>query len=180
VLDDYESPQTVPPPILETSNDGSSSSSSLTSLFNVNVTSLPSSFTTLLLSTVDSPAYACLTSAYLNEVFNPATPNDPNVKYFSVAGRTGSVSILHPFWFTKMVLDGYEEKERARLLSEAFAQEDSSRPPPENPVWADQREWGNDGLVTVQSARWGEYLGTLDNVDRKFLSRNSLCEPFAY
>ncbi|KAJ2926081.1 hypothetical protein H1R20_g11017, partial [Candolleomyces eurysporus] len=118
-----------------------------------------------MLSTVDSPAYACLTSAYLNEVFNPATPNDPNVKYFSVAGRAGSVSIFHPFWFTKLVVDGFEEEERARLLSEAFAQEDSSKPPPENPVWADQREWGNDGLVTVQSAKWGEFLGTLDNVD---------------
>ncbi|KAJ2919218.1 hypothetical protein MD484_g1278, partial [Candolleomyces efflorescens] len=165
VRDEYESPQTVPPPVLEASSDVSRSSSSFTSLLNVNVTSLPSSFTTLLLSTVDSPAYACLTSAYLNDHFNPHTPNDPNVKYFSVAGRTDSVSVLHPFWFTKLVVDGFEEKERARLLSEAFAQEDSSRPPPENPLWADQREWGNDGLVTVQSAKWGEYLGTLDNVD---------------
>ena len=25
--------------------------------------------------------------------------------------------------------------------------------------------WGNDGLVTLQSARWGEYLGTLEEND---------------
>lgn len=40
------------------------------------------------------------------------------------------------------------------------------------PLWAQEREWGNDGLVTVQSAKWGEFLGTLEGCDRK-----SLC-PF--
>lgn len=152
ITEDRSSDNTSPPP-----------SSSASSLFNI--TSLPSSFTTLLLSTVDSPAYANLTTTYLNEVFNPATPNDPKVKYFSVAGRAGSVGIFHPFWFTKMVVDGVEEKERARLAAQALASGTSAYTNSKIPLWADERQWGNDGLVTVQSAQWGEFLGVLDNVD---------------
>lgn len=134
-----------------------------------NLTSLPSSFTTLLLSTVDSPAYANLTTTYLNEVFNPSTPNDPNVRYFSVTSRVGSVSVFHPFWFTKLVVDGVEEKERARLAAAALASGQNWKNLPKDgklPIWADERHWGNDGLVTVQSAQWGEFLGILDNCDR--------------
>ena len=54
--------------------------------------------------------------------------------------------------FTKMVLDGFEEKERekGRLIEVGL---------PEG------ERWGNDGLVTLQSARWGEYLGTLEESD---------------
>ncbi|KAI0671133.1 Alpha/Beta hydrolase protein [Trametes maxima] len=119
----------------------------------LSLASLPSSFTTLLLSLLDSPAYANLTSHYLNTFFNPATPNDPSVKYFSVAGRISGMSIWHPLWLPKMVLDGFEEKERARMrdLGSLIAEIDS--------------EWGNDGLVTVQSARWGEFLGVLEECD---------------
>ncbi|KAL7279657.1 hypothetical protein ACG7TL_006064 [Trametes sanguinea] len=119
----------------------------------LSLASLPSSFTTLLLSLLDSPAYANLTSTYLNTVFNPATPNDPSVKYFSVAGRISNMSIWHPLWLPKMVLDGFEEKERARLREMG------------NPIADMDSEWGNDGLVTLQSARWGELLGVLEGCD---------------
>ncbi|KAI0351390.1 alpha/beta-hydrolase [Trametes cingulata] len=119
----------------------------------LSLASLPSSFTTLLLSLLDSPAYANLTSTYLNTVFNPATPNDPAVKYFSVAGRISNMSIWHPLWLPKMVLDGFEEKERARMRDEG------------NPIADRESEWGNDGLVTIQSARWGEFLGVLEGCD---------------
>lgn len=141
------------------------------SSFTQSLTSLPSSFTTLLLSIVDSPAYAHLTSNYLNDVFNPSTPDDPSVKYWSVAGRMSadSVSVWHPFWLPKMVLDGVEEKERERLKkiwedeheggSEGWGQK--------VPFWADERQWGNDGLVTIQSAKWGEFLGIMEGCDRK-------------
>jgi triacylglycerol lipase len=95
----------------------------------------PSSFTTFLLGMFDSPAYANLTTTYLNEIFNPYTPNDPRVRYFSVAGRTGSLNIWHPLWLPKLVLDG-----------------------------ADRGE-GHDGLVSVDSACWGEFLGTLEGAD---------------
>ncbi|KAH9932712.1 alpha/beta-hydrolase [Epithele typhae] len=119
----------------------------------LSLASLPSSFTTLLLSLLDSPAYANLTTHYLNTVFNPNTPDDPSVKYFSVAGRCPGMNIWHPLWLPKLVLDGFEERERARLRtnSHPLAELDSG--------------WGNDGLVTVQSARWGEFLGVLDGCD---------------
>ncbi|KII91077.1 hypothetical protein PLICRDRAFT_556245 [Plicaturopsis crispa FD-325 SS-3] len=109
--------------------------------FSLSLASLPSSFTTLILSVLDSPAYANLTTAYLNNIFNPATPDDPHVKYFSVAARMGAVSIWHPFWLPKMVIDAFEER---------------------TGVQADR---GNDGLVTVQSAQWGEFLGTIEGAD---------------
>ncbi|KAG6853811.1 hypothetical protein C0991_001057 [Blastosporella zonata] len=129
--------------------------------YSLSLSGLPSSFTTLLLSIVDSPAYANLTSNYLNEVFNPRTPDDPSVKYFSVAGRMGGVSVWHPFWLPKMVLDGVEEKHRAKLRA-IWEQEIGGIG---NPLWAQEREWGNDGLVTVQSARWGEFLGIMEGCD---------------
>jgi triacylglycerol lipase len=97
--------------------------------------SLPSSFTTFLLGMFDSPAYANLTTRYLTKIFNPRTPDDPRVRYFSLAGRTGPLNIWHPLWLPKVILDG-----------------------------ADGRE-GNDGLVSVESARWGKFLGTLEGAD---------------
>jgi triacylglycerol lipase len=133
--------------------------------FSLSLAALPSSFTTLLLSIVDSPAYANLTSAYLNDVFNPATPDDPTVKYFSVAGRMAGVSVWHPFWLPKMVLDGVEEKHRGRLR--AAWEESRGSSEHDNPLWAQEREWGNDGLVTVQSAKWGEFLGIMEGCDRE-------------
>lgn len=105
---------------------------------------------------IDSPAYANLTTSYLRDVFNPATPDDPSVKYYSVAARTENINVWHPLWLPKLVLDGVEEKER---LSKKRSPHSPSREP-----W-EVNEWGNDGLVSVRSAKWGEFLGTLDGVD---------------
>lgn len=102
---------------------------------------------------LDSPAYANLTSTYLNTIFNPATPDHPRVKYFSVAGRIAHMSVWHPLWLPKMVLDGFEERERERLRAEG------------SPLWQRGERWGNDGLVTVQSAHWGEFLGVLEGCE---------------
>jgi triacylglycerol lipase len=113
--------------------------------------SLPSSFTTYLLSMLDSPAYANLTTRYLTEVFNPMTPDNPNVKYFSIAGRCEGVNVLHPLWLPKFVLDGHESRQR----------EHPNSPSRINPNW--QR--GNDCLVSVESAKWGEFLGVLEGCD---------------
>ncbi|KAF9781728.1 alpha beta-hydrolase [Thelephora terrestris] len=113
--------------------------------------SLPSSFTTYLLSMLDSPAYANLTTKYLTEVFNPATPDNPRVKYFSIAGRCDGVSIWHPLWLPKLVLDGYELKLRKQSNSSSPRDPDS--------------QWGNDCLVTIESAKWGEFLGVLEECD---------------
>lgn len=146
----------LPPP----SSDKPKSDVKFSSL---SLAALPSSFTTMLISVLDSPAYANLTSAYLNDVFNPNTPNDPSVKYFSVAGRMGNASVWHPFWLPKMVLDGVEKKEREQLRESWERGEHDSR------IWAHEDEWGNDGLVTIQSAKWGEFLGVMEGVDRECL-----------
>ncbi|KAG1715711.1 hypothetical protein ID866_1427, partial [Astraeus odoratus] len=123
--------------------------------------SLPSSFTTLILSYLDSPAYANLTTSYLNDVFNPSTPDDPHVKYFSVVSRIDEMSIWHPLWFPKMVLDEAERKAKDTLKSNTEGQHHGAGVSP----WEQDDQWGNDGLVTVQSARWGEFLGILEGCD---------------
>ncbi|KAL0960595.1 hypothetical protein HGRIS_005628 [Hohenbuehelia grisea] len=157
-------PSPSPQPVSGTSAKKDASTSALP--FSLSLAALPSSFTTLLLSVVDSPAYAHLTTTYLNGTFNPATPDDPRVRYFSVASRLPSVSVWHPFWFTKMVVDGFEKRERERLRSlwERGEVEGGDGLTAE-PLWANDREWGNDGLVTVQSAKWGEFLGIMEGCD---------------
>ena len=62
-----------------------------------------------------------------------------------------------------MVLDGAEENQRASLRAAWEAKGDHRGVP----LWAREREWGNDGLVTVQSAKWGEFLGILEGCDRE-------------
>lgn len=128
------------------------------------LTDLSSSFTTLLLSLVDTPAYFNLTTSFLANHFNPLTPDNPRVKYFSVAGRLSNANIFHPFWFPKMVLDGVEEKERRRLKEES-ERSPGSEVMKERPLWARDEEWGNDGLVPIQSAKWGEFLGVMEGCD---------------
>ena len=156
--------------------------SSLGGLSDLSLSLLPSSFTTLLLSLVDSPAYANLTTRYLTETFNPNTPDDPRVKYWSVASRVGvgKMGIFHPLWLPKVVVDGVEEGERDKAkkewlnrlggdmnqVEEVMAKWRNGEEP--LPLWADERMWGNDGLVSVQSAMWGEFLGTVEGADRKF------------
>ncbi|KAH7885198.1 alpha beta-hydrolase [Phlebopus sp. FC_14] len=130
--------------------------------FPLSLSSLPSSFTTLLLSLLDSPAYANLTTSYLNDVFNPNTPNDPRVKYFSVASRTDEMSILHPLWLPKTVLDDAEKRSKETLKK---SMENTYSPPGLRPPWDQDDRWGNDGLVTLESARWGEFLGILEGCD---------------
>lgn len=105
------------------------------------------SVTSYLLDLLDSPAYANLTPSFLRDVFNPSTPDLDSVKYYSVAARTEKIPIWHPLWLPKLVLDGAEA---ARIAKGVAA-------PPE---WR-----GNDGLVSIDSARWGEFLGTFDACD---------------
>lgn len=129
--------------------------------FILSLSSLPSSFTTLILSYLDSPAYANLTTSYLNDVFNPSTPDDPRVKYFSVVSRIDEMNIWHPLWLPKMVLDDAERKAKESLkarMGDNYSGEGV-------PLREQDDQWGNDGLVTVQSARWGEFLGILEGCD---------------
>lgn len=105
-----------------------------------------SSITNYLLGLLDSPAYGNLTTHYLNEVFNPMTPDDPNVKYTSTAGRISKMPVLHPLWFPKLILDAAAER--------GYAEEEGK---------SGKEYEGNDGLVSVSSAKWGEWLGVVEN-----------------
>ncbi|SCV71970.1 BQ2448_4664 [Microbotryum intermedium] len=109
--------------------------------------SLTASLSNYLLDLLDSPAYANLTPNFLREVFNPLTPNREDIKYYSVASRTDKIPIWHPLWLPKQVLDGAES---ARLAQGIHTR----------PNWV-----GNDGLVTIESAQWGEFLGVIENCD---------------
>ncbi|BGP55515.1 hypothetical protein JCM8202v2_003119 [Rhodotorula sphaerocarpa] len=108
---------------------------------------LSSGVTSYLLNLLDSPAYANLTPNFLRDVFNPSTPDRDDVRYFSIAARTPRIPIWHPLWLPKLVLDGAEKRR---------VNQGKAAPP----------EWrGNDGLVSIDSARWGEFLGTFDLCD---------------
>ncbi|KAK4704937.1 triacylglycerol lipase, partial [Phenoliferia sp. Uapishka_3] len=109
--------------------------------------SLSTSVSGYLLDLLDSPAYANLTPGFLRDVFNPQTPDRPDIKYYSVAARTEKIGIWHPLWLPKVVLDGAEAAREA------------------NGIYVDPRWKGNDGLVNVESAKWGEFLGVLENCD---------------
>lgn len=89
----------------------------------------------------------------------------------SVACRKdrSNFGIWHPLWFPKVVLDGVEDRERAeRLASSPSSNPLSHYPSSSDHLNADLEPMslhGNDGLVPVSSARWGEFLGTIENCD---------------
>ncbi|KAG8790160.1 hypothetical protein FRC12_012633 [Ceratobasidium sp. 428] len=116
---------------------------------------LPQSLTTMLLALLDSPAYANLTTHFLSTWFNPQTPNVPGVKYFSVGARAPSdMSVFHPLWLPKTILDA-AEAQHAGKTPEWGSEESRDRP----------RWRGHDGLVSVASSKWGEFLGVIEGVD---------------
>ncbi len=110
--------------------------------------SLSASVHGYLLDLLDSPAYANLTPSFLSEVFNPQTPDRDDIDYYSIAARVDKIPIWHPLWLCKTVLDSAAEARAAKGIH------------PKDP-----NDYGNDGLVTVESAKWGHFLGTLENCD---------------
>jgi len=54
----------------------------------------------------------------------------------------------------------WEEDASPGAMERILALEERKRP-----LWAVDNEWGNDGLVTVQSSKWGEFLGTMEGCD---------------
>ena len=114
-------------------------------------TTATASLLSRLVAPLDQPAYYNLTTEYMTQHFNPSTPDDPNVKYYSYGGAATNVGLLSPVRYTWEIV-------RAK-------------------------EGENDGIVSVHSARWGEYVETVaaDHFDlnkqktilldfRKFLS----------
>lgn len=87
---------------------------------------------TMLARTIDCPAYANLTTAYCNKVFNPLTPDSDDVKYYSFAASAPTAFPLwHPLYLPHQVVSEAEGKT-------------------------------NDGLVSVESSKWGQFIGTVD------------------
>lgn len=79
-------------------------------------------------------AFSQLTQKYMLEDFNPKTPDDPAVRYFSYGAMVRDrPPLLSPF-----------------RLSHGIIQ---------------KREGPNDGLVSVESSKWGTYKGTLVGVN---------------
>lgn len=78
---------------------------------------------------LDTPAYANLTTDYCKNHFNPNTPDDPSVAYYSYGANTA----IPPWTFLGMTWQVVNE-----------------------------REGDNDGIVSVESAKWGKYIKTLD------------------
>lgn len=115
--------------------------------------SVSSSVSNYILSVLDQPAYAMLSTRYMTRLFNPTTPNRPGIHYYSIAARARDMSVLHPLWLPKLILD------KAATTGSCGADTDGSH---------DARgtaEGGNDGLVSVRSAQWGEFLGVMENWD---------------
>ncbi|QRV91878.1 triacylglycerol lipase [Ceratobasidium sp. AG-Ba] len=147
----YVPPYTLNAPLLSKPKDRSDAAQSLLA----QLATLPQSLTTMLLALLDSPAYANLTTHFCSTFFNPQTPNMPGVKYYSVAARApADMSIFHPLWLPKTILDAAEAKHAGRT-PEWGSEEARDRP----------RWHGHDGLVSVASARWGEFLGVIEGVD---------------
>jgi len=94
---------------------------------------------TMLARTLDTPAYANLTTSFLQNTFNPMTPDSPDVTYFSFGAvipkpppgqEDTGLPIWHPLYIPHKVVTEREGRE-------------------------------NDGLVSLKSARWGKFVGQL-------------------
>lgn len=117
------------------------------------LTSLSSTLSHYILSVFDQPAYAMLSTQYMTKLFNPRTPDDPRVRYYSIAARVREMSVLHPLWLPKLILD------KAADAGTNGGEADGSSEARGGALR------GNDGLVSVGSACWGEYLGAVENWD---------------
>ena len=74
-----------------------------------------------------------LTPRHVCETFNPTVPDHPAVRYWSYGAKAGKGTHLPIHPFLKL-----------------------------SNTWIYQHEGLNDGLVSVESAQWGHFLGTLD------------------
>ncbi|KAI1154469.1 Alpha/Beta hydrolase protein [Nemania diffusa] len=82
---------------------------------------------------METGAFEQLTSTFMKDNFNPRTPDDPGVSYFSYGAMMDPPSLLSPFRQSHGVIS--------------------------------RDEGPNDGLVSVASAQWGSYKGTLVGVN---------------
>jgi len=81
------------------------------------------------MSVFDMPAYRILTTDFCNNIFNPLTPDDPEVMYQSY-GAARKIPFINPLSISQQIIKKTGQVE-------------------------------NDGLVGVESAKWGNYKGTV-------------------
>lgn len=92
-------------------------------------------------------SFYSLSEAYMQGEFNPQNPDDPRVEYISYTGRTcDALAYLDPENECRDLCDP--------LIGWAYRMLKETR-------------GANDGLVTVESAKWGEYRGEMvaDHID---------------
>ncbi len=92
-------------------------------------------------------SFYSLSETYMEGEFNPASPDHPDVAYISYTGRTcAAIDFLDP----KKMCDDYVDP----LILVGYNILKIARGP-------------NDGLVTVESAKWGDYRGEMnaDHID---------------
>lgn len=78
---------------------------------------------------IDAPAYANLTTEYLRDHFNPATPNNPDVSYFSYNAYLDNMNLFSTLHFPWSIIN--------------------------------EKGGRNDGLVTLDSGKWGQLVETV-------------------
>jgi hypothetical protein len=127
------------PPTPPPSPDGKPDASSSSFASYLNPLALVNNVRATLLQAFDAPAYYNLTIPYCTTQFNPSTPDDPDVRYFSIAARATKITPLLPLWYTQIVLD--------QTAKNGTAEPDG---------YAGEKYEGNDGMVSVSSTKHGE------------------------
>ncbi|KAI1639991.1 triacylglycerol lipase [Biscogniauxia mediterranea] len=120
---------------------------------------------------IDTGAFSQLTRKYMTETFNPETPDDPDyvtladpILYYSICPSLLDCGIVR----MPSCLTG--ECRKTLTLHTDFSYGAMMDPPSLlNPFRQSYRvvseaEGPNDGLVSVESSKWGSYKGTLVNV----------------
>jgi triacylglycerol lipase len=81
--------------------------------------------------------------------FNEVVPQDPEVQYYSYGAR------FDPRWFNMFNITWRIMKHEIKSRNKRFEATDKFK----------KLLYDNDGIVSVESAKWGNYVGTLDQVD---------------
>lgn len=113
-----------------------------------------------------------LTAAYIKREFNPSTPDSPEVRYYSYGASLADHDEPLPDELspTSSTTSDLQQSKEVTATTAAKAAAGALSWPSRlsfmSPSHAllSQLDGANDGLVSVQSAEWGTYLGTLTGV----------------
>ncbi len=122
-----------------------------------------------------------LTVKFLENEFNPKTPNMPGIRYFSVGGNQGVARTILPFKGARIIMQILEKRAVGKRLSlierglEYAIMPKKARKRLKRGAKALRVDFGtdaswvpkevagqNDSQVSVASSMWGEYLGTVN------------------